>query len=288
MAHPAIHLVHVFCAGPNGGNPAPIVLDARGMSDDAMRDVAREHRHESGFVLPPPDGSDADLAMRFWVPNHEMEMCGHVTVGAVWLLERHGRLSKDRLRIHTPSGMVEALINRAGDAEVAVEISQPVGHVETLACPDLRSEIASLLDIEPAALGDGPIQNARTSRVKTLVPISSIGALDALRPDFSRVATLCERLGSTGLYPYAVGADPGIVDARQFPKASGYPEDAATGIAAAALAFGLREQDLLPPTLAALRVRQGRAMGHPSEISIRFEHTHSDVTGCWIGGVVRA
>ena len=56
---------------------------------------------------------------------------------------------------------------------------------------------------------------------------------------------MCKRFGSTGLYPYAISAEPAVVDARQFSKASGYPHDAATGMSAAALALGLLEQGIL-------------------------------------------
>ena len=105
-----LEFVRVFSAGPECGNPAPIVVDATGMSDADMQEVAQSYGHESGFVLPPPPGSDCDFEFRFWVPNHEMSMCGHATVGAVWLLERLGRLKGDRLAIQTKSGRVKARI----------------------------------------------------------------------------------------------------------------------------------------------------------------------------------
>jgi len=104
-------------------------------------------------------------------------------------------------------------------------------------------------------------------------------------PAFPRVQAVCDRIGSTGLYPYAIHPDPDLVAARQFPQSSGYPEDAATGIAAAALAFGLLARGHLSPLLQ-LRVRQGRAMGHPSEITVRPDHDDVTITGCWIGGAV--
>ena len=281
------YLVDVFGAGPGGGNPAPIVLDAAGMSDDAMRRVAQEYGHESGFVLPAPPGSDADYALRFWVPNHEMSMCGHATVGAVWLLDHLSLLSKHRLRLHTASGAVEAVVTNPGTDARTVEISQPVGIVEPLLDPDLRAALADVLGLEPDDLSEGPLQNAQTSRVKTLIPLRSVSTLDSLTPDFSRIHDVCEAIGSTGLYPYAIHPTGGLVDARQFPKSSGYPEDAATGIAAAALAFGLLEQGLTYASGDPLRIRQGRAMGRPSEIQVRFEHDGSQVVGCWIGGTAQ-
>jgi PhzF family phenazine biosynthesis protein len=287
---PQIHVVNVFAAGPQGGNPAPTVADAAGMSDAEMQAVARNYGHESGFVLPAPADSGCDYAFRFWVPNHEMEMCGHATVGAVWLLDHLGKLKQDRVSIWTRSGRVEANVARPGAACTRVEITQPQGRVGAL--PDAenaRTEILSVLGVTAAALAALPIQNAATSRVKTLVPMRDAAVLDALRPDFARVERICERIGSTGLYPYAPSGLGGqIFDARQFPKNSGYPEDAATGIAAAALAFGLLHNQLVEASNQPIRVRQGRAMGRPSEITLRFRLRNTgQVHGCWLGGSAR-
>jgi len=285
---PIVHLVNVFAAGPGGGNPAPTVADASGMSDAEMQAVARGYGHESGFVLPAPVGSNCDFAFRFWVPNHEMEMCGHATVGAVWLLDRLGKLPRDQISISTRSGLVEAHVSsRSAEAGAEVEVSQPKGRVEPL--HGVEAEILSVLGIAASALAPLPIQNSSTSRVKTLVPLRSVAVLDGLQPDFQRVEELCERIGSTGLYPYAP-SDLGdqVFDARQFPKSSGYPEDAATGIAAAALSFGLLESGLVEAGDRRIRVRQGRAMGRPSEIVLRFRVDDGGrVQGCWLGGNVR-
>ena len=279
--------MRVFAAGPEGGNPAPIVVDAAGMSDAEMQAVARSYGHESGFVLPPPPDSDFDFDFRFWVPHHEMSMCGHATVGAVWLLEQLGRLSGDRLAIATKSGRVEARIRRRAGQDPVVEVSQPAGVVEPVAHA-AEADILDVLGIGPADLAAWPIQNARTSRVKTLIPLKSVAILDGLAPDFGRMEQLCTGIGSTGLYPYAIfDREKQIVDARQFPQSSGYPEDAATGIAAAALSFGLLSNGIVEASERPITIRQGRAMKHPSEISVRFNLDGGRIDGCWLSGVVQ-
>jgi len=285
---PEVHLINVFPAAENGGNPAPTVARADGMSAADMQAVAQAYGHECGFVCSPPAGTDYDFSFRFWVPNHEMEMCGHASVGAVWLLDRLGMLPKDQLSIWTLSGRVDARVTRDGDGGVQIEITQPKGQVETLSSPDIEAEILSVLGISSNELAPLPIQNAATSRVKTLIPLKSVAVLDGLKPDFRRVEQLCERIGSTGLYPYAaLDLATRQFDARQFPKSSGYPEDAATGIAAAALAFGLLENGLVSADERPVRVRQGRAMGRPSEISLRFRRdAQQQIQGLWLGGPV--
>ena len=228
------HVYHlrIFADGPNGGNPLPLVVDPVGMTDADMQAVAASAGHESGFIFPAPKNSNCDFEFRFWVPEHEMEMCGHATVGAVWMLEKLGRLRKAHVRILTKSGVVEAAVSKQKE-ETWVEISQGNGVVEALSKGDgLQEEFLSTLGIGASGLALGyDIQNSKTSRVKTIIPLKSVEALDCLRPQSQAVKSLCERIGSTGLYPYAavVGEGRNVFSARQFPKNSGYVEDAATG-----------------------------------------------------------
>ena len=171
-----------------------------------------------------------------------------------------------------------------------IEVSQPAGQVAAIPPEDdAVPDILDVLEIARADLAAQPIQNAATSRVKTLVPIRDVARLNDLRPDFDRVAALCERLGSTGLYPYAVASmAENRVEARQFPRASGYPEDAATGIAATALAFALWDNGLIGDVTRPVEVVQGRAMGRTSRIVVRFEQSGdgSWPPGCWLSGEV--
>ncbi len=83
-------MVDVFVARDGGGNPAPVTLDADDLTDEEMRRIAERYGHEAGFVLAPTDPKRADVRYRFFVPRHEMEMCGHATLGTTWLLAQQG------------------------------------------------------------------------------------------------------------------------------------------------------------------------------------------------------
>jgi PhzF family phenazine biosynthesis protein len=273
-----VEVVTVFADGPTGGNPAPVVLDAQSLTDDEMQAVARSYGHECAFVVDPAD-TGCDLSLRFWVPNHEMEMCGHATLGTVWLLHRNDALPRrDEVTVHTASGVVRAKIFPDG----AVQISQPAGHIETI---EDGNAVLRVLGLSQADLTDAPVRNATTSRTKTLVPVRDVARLDEIEPDLDRIEAVCAAIGSTGLYPYAPSGDR-QVDARQFPRSSGYPEDPATGVAAAALAFGLLASGLVAADERPIFVRQGRAMGRPSRISVRFDIAGGQIRGCWLGGSV--
>lgn len=280
--------VNVFVGGPGGGNPVPLVADASGLSAADMQALAHATGHESAFVLPP-SRPDADWRLRFFVPQHEMEMCGHATVGTLWAMRRWGRWKTATARIETLSGVVDVEWDPVGER---VWISQPAVQTRPLSA-EQSGRVAAVL-----GLPDGTslaMTNASTSRVKTLVQMHDVAALQSLKPDFSAMEALCASISSTGLYPFALaGSTPDgepLVAARQFPKSSGYPEDAATGIAAAALwghlaaSGGVGVGSVAKPGVCI--VRQGDAMGRPSAIAVkpRFGDMAA-VVGCWVSGQV--
>ncbi|WP_264048859.1 PhzF family phenazine biosynthesis protein [Methylobacterium flocculans] len=280
-----VEVVRVFTCDGAGGNPCPVFAEANALDADAMQAVARRYGHESGFVLSPADDAH-ELAFRFFVPNHEMEMCAHATIGALWVLARRGRLTNAPVRIATASGTVTGFVQKRDDGSWRVEITQPAGRVAPLTS-DAVEAVCAALGIGREALADLPLHNAATSRVKTLVPMRLPAGLHALGPDPAAVEAVCRSIGSTGLYPYAVVDGPGrVFEARQFPRSSGYLEDAATGIAAAALAFGLLHDGTIEADDSPILIHQGRAMGHLSEIRVRIGFAGDRALGCLLGGEV--
>ncbi|ANN76927.1 PhzF family phenazine biosynthesis protein [Bordetella flabilis] len=285
-------LIRVFVQDGQGGNPVPLVADARGMDTEAMRAVARDHGYESAFILPT-GRPDCDLRLRYFVPLHEMEMCGHATVGALWALRQWGRWATAQATVEAASGVVDA---QWEDDTGTVWISQPAVRTQPLDAA-ARQAVARVLRLpDPDGAADAlDMVNAATSRMKTLVRLPDVRTLNALRPDFAAIESVCEAIGSTGLYPYAFDGEGGVLaptaHARQFPKASGYPEDAATGIAASALWGYLAGQGIIDAGTAAnpvtCTIRQGQAMGSPSAIAVRGRWSDSGAAaGCMLGGQV--
>lgn len=280
-----LHFVRVFSDGSGGGNPAPVVLNADAMSSIAMKEIASRYGHESAFVCDPHDPTNT-FRLRFFVPEHEMEMCGHATLGAMWLLRRLGRWTSSAATIETLSGTVDVCYDDRLDS---IRVSQPQGRVEAINDAAMQIAIREALRIDAADLGSLGIVNATTSRTKTLIPIRSVESLHSLAPSFDVVPTLCDALGSTGLYPFAVERTcPLKLHARQFPRSSGYPEDAATGIAAAATLYGALHYGLLAGETSGMSVLQGRAMGKPSRIDVMMRDPGHPAKGCWISGTVES
>jgi len=274
-----VNLIKVFVKDSGGGNPVPLVADASQMNANEMRKIAQQYGHESCFVVPVGDPG-CDYHLRFFVPEHEMEMCGHATVGTMWALRQWGQWQEDTAWVQTLSGRVQVVWDESSQR---VWISQPPVTVETLS-DDQAHLIATVLGL-PQGSEIHSVVNAATSRVKTLIRLADTHVLNTLKPDFPSMKAVCEVIGSTGLYPYAESST-GNYSARQFPKASGYPEDAATGIAAAALWGYLAKTGALNPTTIS-SINQGEAMGSPSLIEVKARYDDEGISaGCWLSGEV--
>jgi len=275
-----VPVVRVFTVGqaPVGGNPAPVWLDADGLAGDDMQALAKASGREMVFVCAPQSPAHR-WRMRYFVPRHEMEMCGHATIAALWLLHGRGDWDGGPAAIDTLGGTV-----RARKDDQWIQISQPPAAIQAVD-DRYRQAIADCLGLAGEQIL-GPILNASTSRPKTLIRLPHAEALHALQVRADEVEALCERIGSTGLYPFAMReGSPAACSARQFPKSSGYVEDPATGIAATALAWGLRHLALLDGAARRVGIDQGEAMGSPSRIVVSLPAEEDGPQApCWVGG----
>lgn len=252
----------VFARSPGGGNPCPIVPAAAGLSAAWMQGIAAHYGEETGFVLRDEDG----WALRFFVPRHEMAMCVHASVAAVTALVTGGLIDGGELLVRTASGPCRIGWDRTDPPQVTVEQQPPV-----LGAPlDLADRLADALGLPSGAIDDRlPVRSVSVSRAKLIVPVRRAADVQRIEPDFAALWQLCRDCGTTGAYvfaPHPDGATERVV-ARQFPVDVGYPEDAATGVAAGALAAYLADQ-ARPATEAWLSVdiEQGDAMGRPSRL----------------------
>jgi trans-2,3-dihydro-3-hydroxyanthranilate isomerase len=78
----------------------------------------------------------------------------------------------------------------------------------------------------------------------------------------------------------------GRVRARSFAPAVSIDEDPATGTAAAALGAYLARERLIDANTE-LRIRQGEAMGHPSELRLEVQHHDGAPARVRVGGRVK-
>jgi PhzF family phenazine biosynthesis protein len=250
-----------FTDTPEGGNPAGVVLDARGMSDAEMQALAAEIGYSETAFLAERSAGEYDV--RYFAPEAEVPFCGHATIAsAVALAERAGA---GTLLFHT----------RAGD--VPVETSERDGAVTATLV-----SVAPRVDPAPDELVDAALEALGWSRAELdpdLPPrIAFAGARHlvlgaATRERLARLAydfdALRRAMRRHDLITVALvhRVDAHTFDARNPFPVGGVVEDPATGAAAAALGAYLRELDLIQPP-ATVAIRQGDDMGRPSRLTV--------------------
>ena len=273
-----------FPAGPGGGNPAGVVLDPPPLDPREMTRIAVRLNplSETAFVGAPRDGV---YPLRYFAPGGEVPLCGHATAAAFGALALAGRLGElpASVRSRAPGGSVEGRVEREGDG-VVVWMDMPVAarvrdrlDLDALAgALGLPREV--LASRPPAAIEDVGIRVA-------VLPVADLAALDAMRPDFPRLTALGRPAGITVFYPFVYDAASGRVRSRSFAPAVEIDEDPATGTATASLGAYLAREGLVGPSVE-LRVRQGEAMGRPSDLRLRIEHVDRDPRRIRVGGMV--
>ncbi len=263
---PSVHRYAAFPAGPGGGNPAGVVLDATGI--DATRRVAIAARvgdSETAF-LTGFDPSTRTGELRFASVLAEVAFCGHATLAtAVAVAERHG---PGPLAFATAAGTVT--VHTAADDGSGVRGT--IVSVPTRSRPATDAELDEAL----AALRWGradlaaglPAHVAFAGEEHLVVALASRELLRGLDYDVDGLAGVMRRYGWTTVH-VTVRERPERWHVREPFPVGGVVEDAATGAAAAAFGGYLRVLGLVPPSRR-VELLQGEDMGRPSRLLLEL------------------
>ncbi len=255
---PAILRYSAFTTDPAGGNPAGVVLDARGLSDDAMQRFAADVGYsETAFLLPREDG---ELDVRYFSPLAEVSFCGHATIAAMVAHAReHG---PGDVVLHTQAGRVRVTV----DDDFAATLTSVAPRVAPLAPADLDALLAALRwhldDLDPGL----PPMLAYAGAWHPVIAAASRARLADLHYDFGALSTLMAARGWTTVN-LVWRENAHTLHARNPFPPGGVVEDPATGAAAAALGAYLATQGELPATRR-FRILQGHDIGRPSLLQV--------------------
>lgn len=275
-----IFQVDVFTSKPFGGNPAGVVLDAEGLSEKDMQDIAKEmNLSETAFIIPL---DETNYKVRFFTPVDEVDLCGHATIGSFYTIAYKKILPPiaDGIRKvyqETKAGRlgVEIYYNRGKVTKVMMEQSKPkdLGIVEDidllLDCFNIEKKDIGIEEnfIHPKIISTGlpDIQ----------LPIKDKKILDNLVVDFDKLTHLSKRINVIGVHAFHLsdmGSD--RVYARNFAPLVGIREEAATGTANGGLAYFLyKEGHINKKEIVAF---QGESLKRPSQIHCIIERDNGD------------
>jgi PhzF family phenazine biosynthesis protein len=257
----------VFASSPGGGNPVTVFASKNPLPQELQTRLAQDCEWESIVVA----GKD----FIFYMPSGEqVSFCAHAAMGAAYCIAEDDSV----LSFSTKSGQQKATINgnRVGLHMQSSFTQDPITD------PLFIRELLNMIRVNEEAISISSLCNVSVARPKTLVHVKSVEALLAAQAPLDPAAfcQACDAIGSTGLYLYSC-LQHNEYECRQFPRASGYPEDPATGIAAAALAVLLHKND---KSISSFIINQGTAMGRPSLLTIQDIQLHQDNAvefSCW-------
>lgn len=274
-----VHILNAFVDGDKGGNPAGVVLDADGLTnEEKLRIAARVGLSETAFVSA---SATADFKLDFFTPTRQIPHCGHATIATFSYLARLGKIKGIHSSKETIDGNREILL----DGDLAFMEQKPPRY--TGAGPDGGAMLASLALDERDILPHGPISVVNTGNAFAIIPVRDQRVLEKIVPDFDAIHRISDRHDLIGYYVFCTQTGDPARDAnsRMFAPRYGIPEEAGTGMAAGPLAcylfdvLGIKKEQFL--------IQQGWFMQPPSpsliQVNLHLDH-HGKITKVMAGG----
>jgi PhzF family phenazine biosynthesis protein len=253
-----------FTVDGRGGNPAGIVLDARGLGAAEMQAIAADVCYsETAFLVGRPAQPNV-YDVRYFSPEQEVPFCGHATIASAVALAEGS--PAEELIFHTPAGFVSIATSQNDDGErvaeltsVAPRVSEPESSLVPAALSALRW---SADDLDP----DYPVLLANAGSEHLVLVTKTRQRLADLDYDFDALAKLMrehELITVQLIWPESKKR----YHSRNPAAGLGIVEDPATGAAAAAFGGYLRELGLIGEN-AKFTISQGVEIGRPSELTV--------------------
>jgi len=264
--------INSFTGQPFTGNPAGVVPDAQGLTDQQMQRIAAEVNDisETVFILPA-ESPAADLRLRFFTSTTEVDLCGHATVAALFTLGWTGQVTGNdgtrTIRAETRVGVLSLDVEFAGGEPTRAVMEQLVP--EFAATPGAGQAAPVLGLCEDQLATDLEIGCCSTGIWVCYVPLINLEALAAvdIQPDL--IETLWPgKADFAGVYAFTF-RDEATTQGRFFSLPQyGIFEDPVTGTASGGLGAYLMKQGRLA-TDAELAAHQGVEMGRAGQVRVR-------------------
>jgi phenazine biosynthesis protein PhzF family len=275
-------IVDAFTTKPLAGNPAGVVLDAAGLSDEQMQAVARElNASETAFMLP---SEQADRRVRYFSPTQEVDLCGHATIASHGFLFEEGIIDTGSHTVETAVGVLDIDVVESG----AVWMTQNSPTVRQLDVDYDRASDALGIDAEAFrdVGADMPPAYATTGLPFLVLPVNFLEHLSGMDPDMEAVEQLAADHDAEGVYVFtfdAIGrgtAQDTTLHARTFVPGLGIDEDPVTGTASGAAGayldrFGAFDGEF-PERMT---FEQGHFLDRPGYVGVRVDGATVQVGG---------
>ncbi|GAB6493684.1 phenazine biosynthesis protein PhzF family protein [Bacillus sp. UMTAT18] len=221
-----------FTNKSNMGNPAGIVLDADGLTEEEMQRIAEKVGYnETTFVL---SSEVADIRMRYFTPGYEMDLCGHGTVATIFALRERGLLEeKNNLMIETKAGILPIQIGVNENVETFIKMRQAAPQFKEFT--GSKGELAHSIGLEVNDLDVSlPIVYGSTGNWTVIVPIKNLDACERMKPNNEMFPSVLKEIPNASIHPICLETYDELAQmhGRHFSSAyAGTIEDPVTGTA---------------------------------------------------------
>ncbi|KMN44778.1 PhzF family phenazine biosynthesis isomerase [Bacillus sp. LK2] len=199
-----INIFHydAFTNKPNMGNPAGIVLEADGLTEEEMQRIAEKVGfNETSFVL---SSEEADIKIRYFTPGHEMDLCGHGTVGTIYALHERGLLEeKTNLTIETRAGILPIHIGVNGNGETIIKMRQATPQFQNFT--GSKEELAHCIGLKVHDLDARlPIIYGSTGNWTLIVPIKNLDSCERMKPNNDEFPSVLKEIPNVSIHPLCI------------------------------------------------------------------------------------
>lgn len=226
-----IYQIDSFTRKKFKGNPAGVVVNADGLSDNQMQLISRELNNSETAFLLSPDNKNCDGVIRYFTPKTEVPICGHATIAAMYAKALEDNLDSCVLRIKTKVGILPfEIIKKNGDYKVIM--TQGKFECSSTIDSETSNKIILALGLEKSDLDNKcPIQIASTGHSKVMIGIKDRKKLNDLKPNFNDLANLSNLIKCNGYFVFTFDSDISevLTYGRMFAPAIGIEEDPVTG-----------------------------------------------------------
>lgn len=225
-----IYQVDSFTKNKFHGNPAGVVSNAEGLTDEQMQRIARElNNSETAFIFEA-DSPDYDVEVRFFTPTTEVPICGHATIAAHYVYALERKADTGRIVQKTKAGILPVDVVKSED-DYSIVMTQGEPSVSKPFNEEISDEIALALGISNDDIcKEYPVAISSTGHSKVMVPIYSNELLHRLKPNLQRLSEISSQIGCNGFYVFTLNPhDDILVHGRMFAPAIGISEDPVTG-----------------------------------------------------------
>ncbi len=283
-----IYQVDSFTRERFSGNPAGVLPDADGLTEEDMLKIARELNNSETAFLFSSDSDEYDVHTRFFTPMREVPICGHATVAAHYVRALEKGLCNARVFQKTGAGILPVDILRQGD-DLSIVMTQGKIQFGSFIEGAERKTLLAALGLKEGGLKEGyPLQIVSTGHSKVMVGINSATMLHTLRPDDGALVSLSHAIGCNGYYVFTADwtQDELPVHGRMFAPAIGIREDPVTGNANGPLGAYLVHHRLVRNNghRFMFSAMQGEAMRRPGVIRVEVEIQSGEPTEVKISG----